>query len=309
MSMSSITLRLSVKLLYSGLILLAATPAAARIFGSSPAQPSAIKKDLSQPLQKDSKPILNYSDYLRRFDSSYKSQPQGPRTGGGGNTCALAIIRQTESLLDTVKTLSLLTEDDSKKLLAAVRNAQFFFTPHLELNGEAKDAINYPHQNSIYVTESFCKKLDSIISPTIMALLFHEYLGLARIDDRDYSYSQRLVKQYYEEDEKIREGTNEFGWFAGDVPAEPIRNEREITLKQAKCGQVALNFAKSIYATKGVKNPKPHVFSITASEQYSAAADTFHEIEYYYITRHGGLGLSFIASEGCLMQSIIRVDE
>lgn len=109
----------------------------------------------------------------------------GPRTGGGGNKCSLAIQHITRRLIVMLDQTSLiLSLEDRQKLIASMANVVFVARPSLTLNGETKDAINYPMEKIILVSFKFCDAISNHFSIGDISTLFHEYLRLAQIEDR-----------------------------------------------------------------------------------------------------------------------------
>lgn len=126
-------------------------------------------------------------------------KPQGPRTGGGGNSCSLAIRQNSERLRSLINDMpDLLARESINKVFAIIATARFFIGDTLVINGQSKDAINYPVENRIIVTQRLCERELVEVSGRAMSLLLHEYLGLASIEDRDYRISGSFLEKYAE---------------------------------------------------------------------------------------------------------------
>lgn len=139
--------------------------------------------------------ILNNKDLKIKLESI---RTEGPRTGGGGNSCALSIASNTKTLqvLLSSEKYNLLSEKDLKQLNKAIDRAQFFLSTKLELNGQSKEAINYPNSGRIYISKQFCMSEMTQVSARAMALLLHEYMGLAGLDDRQYQISGAFLEKF-----------------------------------------------------------------------------------------------------------------
>jgi hypothetical protein len=135
------------------------------------------------------------------FGDKVNARPEGPRTGGGGNSCALAIVENTSRLrgqLELIGNDLLGSLQNKSSVLAVMAKARFYIADRLILNGQSKDAINYPHDGVIVLSRNFCST--EMIEPTgrSMSLLLHEFLGLARLDDRHYQISRAFLDRYAE---------------------------------------------------------------------------------------------------------------
>jgi hypothetical protein len=157
----------------------------------------AAKPEAAKEKQQPKTPAL-ILDNKQIFDKL--SRPvEGPRTGGGGNSCALAITQNTTTLvelLNRVEYSDVLEEKKMEHVLSKIKKARFYLQDNLVINGQTKDAVNFPDQNVIYVSPKLCSTELIEASGRAMSLLFHEYLGLARIDDRDYKISGKFLSIY-----------------------------------------------------------------------------------------------------------------
>lgn len=141
--------------------------------------------------------ILDNSLSKNLKDLKMKPPVEGPRSGGGGNSCALSIHQNTEKLISLLADMpNLLTKNQKDTLLFKISEAKFYIADSLSLDGQLKDAINYPNTNEIFITNRLCG-LDLLeVQSRAMAILLHEYLGLARIDDREYQISGAFLQNY-----------------------------------------------------------------------------------------------------------------
>ncbi|WP_413585568.1 hypothetical protein [Bdellovibrio sp. HCB274] len=141
--------------------------------------------------------ILSNSANRKLKDMDALSKVEGPRTGGGGNSCALSITQNTEKMISMLSAMpNLLSEEQKTILLLKISEAKFYVAETLTLDGEMKDAINYPDTKEIFVSNRLCG-LDLIeVHSRAMAILLHEYLGLARIDDRRYQISGAFLQNF-----------------------------------------------------------------------------------------------------------------
>ncbi|WP_413293089.1 hypothetical protein ACLSU7_17010 [Bdellovibrio sp. HCB185ZH] len=124
---------------------------------------------------------------------------EGPRTGGGGNSCALAITQNTTTLMELLSESmyqSIFPGSDSSKVISTMKKTRFYLKEALIKDGQAKDAMNYPFDGVIYVSPKFCASELVEVSGRSMSLLLHEYLGLAGINDRNYEVSGKFLEIY-----------------------------------------------------------------------------------------------------------------
>lgn len=124
---------------------------------------------------------------------------QGPRTGGGGNSCALMISQNTlklMSILESNEDIQGLSITEKKKVLSVIPLVNFYLTDKLSKDKQKKDAKNYPHEKAIVVTNYFCNRSLTEVSGRSMGLLLHEYLGVAEVDDSTYSISGNFLETY-----------------------------------------------------------------------------------------------------------------
>ncbi|WP_413576504.1 hypothetical protein ACLVWU_00500 [Bdellovibrio sp. HCB290] len=141
--------------------------------------------------------ILDNAQSKNLKDFQKFSKTEGPRTGGGGNSCALSIYQNTEKLVSLIHEMPTLLNGQLRGyLLHKISVAKFYISENLILDGQVKDAINYPDTNEIYLSNRLCG-LDLLeVQGRAMAILLHEYLGLANIDDRRYQVSGAFLQNY-----------------------------------------------------------------------------------------------------------------
>ncbi|UYL10274.1 hypothetical protein B9G69_006740 [Bdellovibrio sp. SKB1291214] len=127
------------------------------------------------------------------------SKQFGPGSGGGGNTCAMSIVKLTKDLVYQGHWRASLSRDQELALQTAIQNATFVQGESLPLlRGEKKNAINFPDYKLIVVDKTACD-LITAGGEQGYSILIHEYMGLAGIDDRDYSTSMNFVGTFAEE--------------------------------------------------------------------------------------------------------------
>jgi hypothetical protein len=139
--------------------------------------------------------ILNNATLKKALERA--TSPEGPRTGGGGNSCALSIHQNTVKLVGMLRgTNNLLSLDQLSILLSKIEVAKFYIGENLMIDGQAKDAINYPDTHQIVINDKFCNIDMAEVSGKSMSILLHEYLGLAKINDKKYQISGAFLQNY-----------------------------------------------------------------------------------------------------------------
>lgn len=167
----------------------------------SSAQPLSKKQKIQRDqlinqLSRDPSTLLILDQY-RSLMQLQSLAALGPRTGGGGNKCSLAIQQITRRLVDSIdQSGNILNEEEKQALLKSIANATFLVRPKLVLNGETKDAINYPFEKVILISDHFCESISNAFSLGDVTTLFHEYLGLAQIEDRAGQISGIFWEQF-----------------------------------------------------------------------------------------------------------------
>lgn len=132
----------------------------------------------------------------KRFDVT---KTDGPGSGGGGNACAMGIVKLTKEILGQGFWQANLGQDQEQALKNAIQNAIFVQGDNLPaVRGEKKNAINFPDRKLIVVDSKACDVITAGGTPGY-SLLIHEYMGLAGIDDRDYSASLSFIESLYRE--------------------------------------------------------------------------------------------------------------
>lgn len=117
----------------------------------------------------------------------------GHDQGGGGETEALKFAMIASRALSIVQeNQSKFPEVSASLFQNAIKQTKIQITnEELQLNGEKKDAINYPEQSLIKVNRFAFRALTSN-SVAQIALVVHEYLGILSIDDSNYFISSRV---------------------------------------------------------------------------------------------------------------------
>ncbi|MBO9667851.1 MAG: hypothetical protein J7501_13695, partial [Bdellovibrio sp.] len=175
-------------------------------FGSvSEAQQPVVK-----PSQNETARVLEAAKYMPKILDNKKinfksdslpgkfevSKQFGPGSGGGGNTCAMSIVKLTKDLVYQGHWRASLNRDQEIALQSAIRNATFVQGENLPLlRGETKNAINFPDYKLIVVDKTACD-LITAGGEQGYSILIHEYMGLAGIDDRDYNTSLNFVGSF-----------------------------------------------------------------------------------------------------------------
>jgi hypothetical protein len=145
--------------------------------------------------KKNPKFILDNATIKKSLERT--KSPEGPRTGGGGNSCAMSIHQNTVKLVGLISGANnLLSVDQLALLLSKIEVAKFYIGENLMIEGQSKDAINYPDTNQIVVSDKFCNIDMNDVSGKSMSLLLHEYLGLAKINDKKYQLSGAFLQNY-----------------------------------------------------------------------------------------------------------------
>ncbi|QDK46683.1 hypothetical protein DOM22_16745 [Bdellovibrio sp. ZAP7] len=201
-------LNLTVKKFYTALTILgciAQTSTACATSVRNPASPNENQNKITIKIkpnaEKDKQPkapalILDTKEV---FDKLSRPSVEGPRTSGGGNSCALAITQNTTTLVELLNGEDYVYLFKSKQLdrvLSTIKKARFYLQDNLVVNGQSKDAMNFPAQGVIYVSPKLCATELIEVSGRAMSLLLHEYLGLAQIEDRNYQISGKFLSIY-----------------------------------------------------------------------------------------------------------------
>lgn len=114
----------------------------------------------------------------------------GNELGNGGDSFAQEFVAIGQKIAERLK-----NDPDpqvsSITFLEAVENAAVSTKAKLELRGVEVDAINYPESKRVEINRSRWKEY-GIREKT--SLVFHEYLGIAGIDDSNYEISGKYVE-------------------------------------------------------------------------------------------------------------------
>lgn len=140
--------------------------------------------------------ILNGDNLPVKPNQDKKQEVEGPRTGGG-NGCALSITQNKTKLLGILAEEKILQKEELTLMRKKLETTKYYVvtdSSKMVLDGEKKDAINSPDENTIYFSEHFCRAEMSDVSARSMSLLFHEYLGLIGLDDRMYQKSGQFLQ-------------------------------------------------------------------------------------------------------------------
>ncbi|OFZ49680.1 MAG: hypothetical protein A2381_05615 [Bdellovibrionales bacterium RIFOXYB1_FULL_37_110] len=131
--------------------------------------------------------------FTQLFISSYSFAIPGSMDGGGGNAeslkftmianRALMIVQENQAKFPEVSYSDF--QNAIKKTKVKITNEE------LILDGEKKEAINYPKESLIKVNRFAFRALTSNVLAQI-ALVVHEYLGILAIDDPNYHISSRI---------------------------------------------------------------------------------------------------------------------
>ncbi len=154
-----------------------------------------------------------------------QNAPNGPRTGGGGDSCALAVTQIQKVLMKVLPNLNLLNELEIKQLKSKLESTQYFVSQadgDIVFGKEKRQAVNFPETNKIIFSKNFCKSELLEVTNKSMSLLFHEYLGLIEKNDKTYSISGSFF-------EKMSQQT-----LAKAVLKERIMNEIKKDMKKQK---------------------------------------------------------------------------
>lgn len=140
--------------------------------------------------------------FLILFTSSAFST--GPSVSGGGDAESLKfsmianraamIIRDNQTQFPEIKYEVFI--DAIKRIKIKITNED------LMVNGEKKDAINYPAESLIKVNRFAFRSLTSN-SMLQIALVVHEYLGILAVDDSNYFISSRIGGILQKENESL----------------------------------------------------------------------------------------------------------
>ncbi len=136
-------------------------------------------------------------------------KPSGPRTVGGGNSCAMAIQANTKKLVSYLKSDRFNGLVDLEELEKVIDSTRFYMQDVIIKDGQNKDALNFPAERKIIVSNQVCAGTLSKVSGKAMSLLFHEYLGLADYDDTDYRISGKFLDIYNSYEGEVREAMDE----------------------------------------------------------------------------------------------------
>ncbi len=126
--------------------------------------------------------------------------------GNGGDAVALEFIQMANIVLKEIEidAYKLFPEFTTRDLREAIVSTKVVSKQKTILLGVEKDAINYPSKKLIEVSRSRWSR-DSKLSYTTLSLVFHEYLGIMRINDEDFSVSNRLLEYFRDNKKRVQE--------------------------------------------------------------------------------------------------------
>lgn len=160
----------------------------------------------------------------------------GNSVGNGGDSVAIEFVKTAQKVVALLKTQKM-----SRELVDAVAQIELHVgTTYvtsirvLQLNGKDVDAINYPSENKITVSQIVWYFIKQQEITSRIALVFHKYLGVSGISDKEYQISLKLAQL-----------------IAGQIKFEPTAKDRFID--QLSClrhfeleVKSAINFADSL---------------------------------------------------------------
>ncbi len=142
---------------------------------------------------------MNFRIILPAFILIFASAVQAGRESGGGNTAAAEFYQlghRTLVALTQANPIVILerTTINLNDLLKALETSKIeFVNENLSLNGVSVQAINYPDQKKILVSQNAWNGL----SPSQKRqLIIHEVLGLLNIEDIHYKVSQTICSTF-----------------------------------------------------------------------------------------------------------------
>jgi hypothetical protein len=134
---------------------------------------------------------------------------KGPRTVGGGNSCAMSIKANTKKLVSYLRSDRFAGMVDLEELQKVIDSTRFYMQDVIIKDGQNKDALNFPDERKIIVSNQVCAGTLSKVNGKAMSLLLHEYLGLAGYDDGDYRISGKFLDIYNSYEGEVREAMDD----------------------------------------------------------------------------------------------------
>ena len=119
---------------------------------------------------------------------------KGGHEGNGGDSIALKFTTFGRDVLEEVRSYSeSFQEVNIESFENAIEKTDIITTDEKLFVGDIeKDAINYPEQKMIKINRTRWSQAESNHRK---ALVFHEYLGIMKVDDSKYQVSGRLLKE------------------------------------------------------------------------------------------------------------------
>ena len=117
----------------------------------------------------------------------------GPGSGGGGGFCAMNITSATIFIQDHLSAIPFGSPQQASNFSKSIKKVRFLAGANLKVRGQSVNAVNYPSASVIVLDAKACSQLAED-SASGIALLLHEYLGIASIDDRIYQLSTAFTK-------------------------------------------------------------------------------------------------------------------
>lgn len=122
----------------------------------------------------------------------------GNELGNGGDLVAQEFVAAGKKLVEELKAKPDARIPDLSKFEEIVNTAKVSTAESLTLHGNEVDAINYPEEKHIDVSRSRWREY----GPGKRAsLVLHEYLGLAKVEDKQYEISSSYADAFKTEDE------------------------------------------------------------------------------------------------------------
>lgn len=126
----------------------------------------------------------------------------GPGTTGGGESCFQRVVNNYSRLVAGFRMGVLFNDselDSNESLLYHLEKIEIQMGQDLKFEGRPVDALNVPSHHLVIIDYKVCSYLrDFEFDRRIMGLLLHEVYGVARIPDKKYEQSTRLLARIAE---------------------------------------------------------------------------------------------------------------
>jgi len=118
----------------------------------------------------------------------------GDGIGSGGDRVSMSFVSTAWELYRSMKSSSLPQPNkfDPEAFKVAIELTEVSSKTSLFLGDREVDAINYPDTKKIHVNRGLWDSTGYSLHH--IGLVLHEYLGIMRLDDRDYSLSSSIIK-------------------------------------------------------------------------------------------------------------------